>query len=651
MVKPNAIYFWNDELRDLFETCKKKIIDQVHEGVKNYSMDRLTCLQTDFSKEGLGYLLLQKYCGCPIEMAPICCQTGWKLVFAGSRFTKGAEMRYSPTEGEALAVAWALNHAHIFTKGCPKLIISTDHLPLLGILNDKPLENIKNPRLVRLKEQTLSFQFIVKYNKGKWHRAPDALSRNPQPKLFALDKYSLIPQENLQSELVSGNDAELALSELSSEQSLTVEDVRKSTEADSELKLLASAVQNGFEKTHHLTSPSIRQYFNAKNEIWIQNGILMYKHRIIIPSILRKNILNSLHSAHQGVEGMRARAAMTVYWPGLNTSIKQTRDNCTLCNKISPSNAREPLQIMSLPHFPFQQICMDGFEIGGHQYLAIVDKFSGWIIIFHTRNHPSSKHIVNSLRSTFSTYGAPEILFTDGGLPFQSQELQTFLQNWKVHHVTSSAFYAQGNGRAELAVKTAKRLLHENTAIDGSLNSDNACRALLQYRNTPIKHIGMSPAQLLYHRSLRDGVPMDSQALRPSKVWIEAAKKREDALSRRNSEMIERYDRTAHPLPIIPVGANVLIQTPPDTKWSKSGVVVEVYDRKYIIRMDGSGRVVSRNRRFVKPLHCTSPEVSDAGLTLSQSVPITPMTTKRIPRMLKNLLPHNKSGLNELNSE
>ena len=62
-------------------------------------------------KEGLGNLLLQKHCQRQMENAPVCCHEGWKLVFAGSRFTHGAEMNYSPTEGESLATAWSLEHA------------------------------------------------------------------------------------------------------------------------------------------------------------------------------------------------------------------------------------------------------------------------------------------------------------------------------------------------------------------------------------------------------------------------------------------------------------------------------------------------------------------------------------------------------------
>ena len=78
-------------------------------------------------------------------------------MYAGSRFNNGAESNYAPTEGEALSVAWALKTAQLYTLGCPKLLVVTDHRPLLGIFNDRDLGSIKNPRIRRIKEQTLDY--------------------------------------------------------------------------------------------------------------------------------------------------------------------------------------------------------------------------------------------------------------------------------------------------------------------------------------------------------------------------------------------------------------------------------------------------------------------------------------------------------------
>ena len=52
-----------------------------------------------------------------LKNAPICCPDGWRLVYTGSRFTTPTEAGFSPTEGESLAVAWALDNARMFVHG------------------------------------------------------------------------------------------------------------------------------------------------------------------------------------------------------------------------------------------------------------------------------------------------------------------------------------------------------------------------------------------------------------------------------------------------------------------------------------------------------------------------------------------------------
>ena len=71
----------------------------------------------------------------------------------------------------------------------------------------------------------------------------------------------------------------------------------------------------------------------------------------------------------------------------------------------------------------------------------------------------------------------------------------------------SSAYHAQSNGRAEVAVKTVKRALRDNVGDDGKLDRDTFARALLLLRNTPDRDTGVSPAELLFGRRLQKQAP------------------------------------------------------------------------------------------------------------------------------------------------
>ena len=127
LVKSNSEFSWTQTLQDAFDDSKKQIVKLVKEGVSTFDVNRVTCLAPDWSKTGMGFLLFQKYCSCPLTKAPVCCPDGWHLVFAGSRFCNDAESHYTPIEGEAAAIAWALMKCRMFITGCPNLIVVMDH--------------------------------------------------------------------------------------------------------------------------------------------------------------------------------------------------------------------------------------------------------------------------------------------------------------------------------------------------------------------------------------------------------------------------------------------------------------------------------------------------------------------------------------------
>ena len=88
------------------------------------------------------------------------------------------------------------------------------------------------------------------------------------------------------------------------------------------------------------------------------------------------------------------------------------------------------------------------------------------------------------MKTYFSTYGIPEELATDGGKTYTSYETQKFLSNYGVHHRLSSVAYPHSNQRAELAVKSMKRLLRENVGFDGKLNTDSFQREVTGTQQT-----------------------------------------------------------------------------------------------------------------------------------------------------------------------
>ena len=230
------------------------------------------------------------------------------------------------------------------------------------------------------------------------------------------------------------------------------------------------------------------------------------------------------------MDGMKAHVNDTVYWPGMNASIRNFRANCPTRATIAPSQPQEPIMMTPAPEWPFQQIKMDIFHVSHIAYLACADRLTGWLILYHLKSgHATTSKLMSICRYLFQIYGTQDELCTNGGLPFTSSIFQEFLQTWCVRHRLSSVTYPQSNGQAELTGKIAKRILNGNTGLQGSLD-DKVARAILQYRNTPIQGIDLSPAQLLLHRQLHDSIASQPILYKPHPKWVAAAQCHDELL-------------------------------------------------------------------------------------------------------------------------
>ena len=703
LVKPKAKFQWDATLQKLFDESKLKIIQAVHNGVQSFDTSLPTALHCDWSKSGIGYLLFQQHCKCSPERTN-CCKDGWKIVYAGSRFLTPTESRYSPTEGEALALAWSLNHAKTYLIGCTNLTIVTDHKPLLGIFQNRDLGSIANPRIQRLKEKTLRFTFKVVHQAGQSHSAPDALSRYPTTTIASI--YSTHPEEHPRDSdvmLCHSIEEDMEASALCAIDCLqnnsnkpsviTLKHLADVGQNDKAYLTLLKNVLQGFPSTKHDTDPSIKNFWNMKDNLSIyDHNIVMMNNRLVIPQPLRGHVLQTLHAAHQGCDGMNRRATPCVYWPGMSSSILNFRASCKNCSLNAPSQPREPLILTAPPTWPYQQVCADYFQLGKKSYLIIVDRYSGWPHIYYCPTTADSKHLVATCRQLFTDRGAPEEFASDGGPQFVSSTFQQFLSAWGIQHRLSAPGYPQSNGRAELTVKAMKKLVINNMLPDGSLNSDNMSRALLQYKNTPQKGTNLSPAQLLYHRNLKDFLPSHPSTLKPHPAWINLANAREKLLAERNKILAGKYDVGTRSLAPLSVGSKVLVQNQAafkGKKWDRTGRMVEALGhRKYLVKMDGSGRVLIRNRRFLKflpsntdtqqpwihlsPTKNENPIISvsngtesDRDATIASRSPqgmrptvcsempapdntvaLAP-TQSQVPRAVRNLADYNRPGLNE----
>ena len=273
---------------------------------------------------------------------------------------------------------------------------------------------------------------------------------------------------------------------------------------------------------------------------------------------------------------------------------------------------------------PFQLVAIDLCKIGKHTYLVCADRLSGWTEVMKIKDE-SFKSVKKHLLAMFERYGVPEEISSDGGPPFNSNEYKRFLERWNVEIRLSSAYYAQSNGRAEVAVKTVKRLLLGNlNPITGEVDTEQAARALLAHRNTPSQNSHISPSEMLYGHKIRDHLPNKFRKLR--KDWKAAKRMREMYHTRPDTKPVPvQAGKVLKPLN---VGDAVAIQNQRGNKpkkWHSTGQIVEVMPhRKYKIVVDGSRNITHRNRRFVRPIVESCRNRPDPGSQIRQKQTTAP---------------------------
>ena len=606
-------FLWSDNHEKAF-TAAKDALTAVPI-LSFFDPNRPTRLCTDASRQGLGIVLQQQSN-----------DITWNLIQAGSRFLTGTESRYAVIELEMLAVCWAIQKCKLFLTGLQHFSVITDHNPLVPIINNYRLDEIENPRLQRLKTRLMSYNFTAKWLKGNKNEAPDALSRNPvsDPE----------PTDTL-AELDINDQAEMSIAEIRALHGEThvnrhLQDLRQQAEQDEEYQQLRTIILQGFPAHRHQLTELCRRYWNIREHLSLDDDLIVYGCRLLIPAKMRRQILAQLHESHQGTVRTKQRARLSVYWPGIDNDIDNVILACQTCQDSLPSNVKEPLIQKPRPDRPFQEIAIDFCSYASRDYLIIVDCCTDWPAIISMDRGTTTSQLITVLRQSFCRTGIPEIIWSDGGPQFTSNLFQEFAKQWGFSHKVSTPHYPQSNGKVEATVKSMKRIIR--ISWNGqSLNQDKFCRALLQYRNTPSRKDSLSPAQKLYGGPVQDIIPAHHRSF--SEEWQHKAEAAEHQAQQTLKSSEEYYNQHAHTLQEIQIGSNVAIHNNRTKLWDIYGIVIYISPhRRYHVKTL-SGRVLVRNRRFLRRRVPASIPVSTQQQLTSHITPTPePPSTRRSTR-------------------
>ena len=305
----------------------------------------------------------------------VCDASGWALgavllqegrpIAFESRKMAAAELNYTVSEQELLAVVYALRTWRCYLEGCKGLVIVTDHKPNSYINSQEMLSR----RQSRWSEFLSRFDYELVYRPGRTNVA-DPLSRlriNAITRSLARDNKEsctnvgsreLLTQHltNVPSEGPDGGyiatDNPQSPTMLHDNSRDIIEWIRSAYSYDP----LFRGDQGGQEE--QLPSTLTRDLTNG---LWYQNG----KIRVPNSNDLKLRIISEYHdtpySGHFGIAKTMASITRDFVWPGLKSEVKAYVLSCDTCQRSKSSNLRPAGKLMPLPIPPrrWSSVSMD----------------------------------------------------------------------------------------------------------------------------------------------------------------------------------------------------------------------------------------------------------------------------------------------------
>ena len=467
LLQKGVAWKWGKKQDEAYKESKEMLLST--KLLTHYDPNRELILACDASPVGVGAVISHKMDD----------GTERPISFA-SRSLSAAEKNYSQIDKEGLALIFGVKKFHNYLYG-RKFTLYTDHKPLVNLFaHDRAIPAMAAARIQRWALTLSAYEYDIVYREGLANANADAMSRLP---LTDKPKAAPIPGETIH------------MMELLDSTPINANNIRVWTSRDPNLSRALKFTEQGWPEI--CPNENLRQYWVRRNELSVQDGCLLWGCRVVIPPQGQKGIMDELHEAHPGIVRMKMLARSYVWWPRINQDLEQRVRNCNACQANQKAPSQVPMHPWEWPNRAWSRIHVDyAGPFHGSMFLIIVDAYSKWIDVHPTKSS-TSETTIEKLRVTFANQGLPEILVSDNGPCFTSEEFKLFMTRNGIRHITSAAYHPSSNGLAERAVQTFKESMRK---MEGGTLNTKVARFLFRYRMTPQTVTGLSPAEMLNKR-------------------------------------------------------------------------------------------------------------------------------------------------------